>query len=157
MNINIRDYERIDFYLWVGKEKVRKYKEGKNSYPILGARIGEYLIVARSSPTTETYKIYVLLTHKPFINVSFIKATDAINFAEKLDGIFKSYFLLLEDYPGSDVIALAKWSVPFGLRLYETIQLLRNQKGIDMDDVNEAYLEAQESAQRWTNQLRRPT
>lgn len=154
--MNINDYELIDFYLWRGNEKVKKYREGRKSYYIRGARIGKYLVVARSNPNTETYKVYVLSSHKPFVNVSFVTIADAITFAERLENLLADYLLLLEEYPGSDVIALSKWSIPFGVRLYETIQLLKGQKGIDIEDVNEAYLDAQVNAKRWTSQLRRP-
>jgi hypothetical protein len=154
--MNLDNYELIDFYLWRGKEKVRKYRHGRKSYVIRGARIGEHLVVARSNPSTEMYKVYVLNSHKPFVNVSFATITDAITFAERLKNLLADYLLLLEEYPGSDVIALSKWSIPFGVRLYEMIQILKGQKGIDIEDVDEAYLEAQENAKQWTSQLGRP-
>jgi hypothetical protein len=115
-----------------------------------GWKVGDYLAVA---PHQKIYcKIYNVKTGLPAIDITFTNDSDAVSTAEWLDKHFGDYFIIWDEFPKVDIFALAKWSVPGGIQIFETLRLLDEANGrITLQDVREAFERAgRDHVQKWT-------
>jgi hypothetical protein len=92
-----------------------------------GRKINNYLVIGYCDVLEEDgispIKIFKICTGLPLINVILTTIPDAIQVAEWITSIFGEYFPIWDKYPEADIFSMTKWTVPEGLRKYETIRL----------------------------------
>lgn len=129
--------------------EVIEFKDLSSNFPkkCRGMLVGTSLVVSSSD---KKWKIYLLNTGKPIINVLFINLEDAVKIAEWLDNIFSEYFPILETYPDADLFGMVKWSVDDGIRIFEALKLVRTKRVVCRKDFTDALREAGKHVRFWT-------
>jgi len=119
-----------------------------------GIQINEYLVIAycdvlekQGSPI----KIYKICTGLPLINVTFSTIPDAVKIAEWFSETFGEYFPIWDKYPEADIFSMVKWTIPDGIRAYETVRLFAENDKATPNELAQAYVKAQGYIKEWTN------
>jgi hypothetical protein len=76
----------------------------------LGFKVGKLVV----SPSGNNWKIYELETGRPFVPFSLVNQQDAVEVAKWLNGIYKDYLVLLQEYEPEQVIVMTQLTVPYG-------------------------------------------
>ena len=113
-----------------------------------GVPIGSHLIVSYAFGSESTFQIYRAHDGKLFINTIFTSFDDCKEIAKWFDEAYKDYMVIWKDYPDADIIALAKWAVKNGIRIYEMVQQIKN-KQVDKSLLSKAWSIAEKNMKGW--------
>jgi len=105
-----------------------------------GIKIGQHLAVVPG------WQIYRIKKGIPIIPTRFATIEDALKVAKWIDHVYKKYFILWE-LGDINIFALAKWSVPNGLVIHETLERLPDQA--TAKDVSRIYSTSKRHAKKW--------
>lgn len=146
MSINMTiDYSTYD---------IIEFKDTSSNCPkkCRGIKIGTSLIV---SGTEKRWKIFLINSGKPIINVLFINCEDAVQIAEWIEDVYHDFLQLFDEYPNIDMFGMVKWTVKDGIRNYEAMKLIKTKRLISMQDFKESLREAGKHVRFWTRKPRR--
>lgn len=138
MTFNRNDYPAVTFSSKETNATVRKS----------GIGIGKYLAIA-SGGKPRHYKIYYLLSGKPVLDSDFSQIETAAYLANIINSHYAKYFTLLQNDVEWDVIAVTRYTIPDGIRLYEMMEILRTYETVQMEDINRAWEDAEPLAEKW--------
>ena len=136
---DINDYETIRF---TDKSTNNKRTKAK--------KIGKYLCLAFSDIDDTHIKIYNIKQGLPIIDATFTQVNDALSVANWLIDMFGEYFPIWDKYPEADVFSMIKWTIPDGIRKYETIKILGSNDRATKEDLAKAYIKAERNVKEWT-------
>lgn len=111
--------ERVEFVNKVGANKRHT-----------GVKVSDDLVVAYATPysnDTDRYRIFSIISGRPVVNFDFSNRDEAIDYAKRLDKVYKDYWFLLAEYPRMSVPQVCMWSVPDGIRIWLSIEALQNR------------------------------
>jgi hypothetical protein len=111
--------EYIEFVNKVGANKRQR-----------GIRISDDLVVAYASPYSDDknrFRIFSIVSGRPVVNLDFYDRKDAEKFAKILDKVYKDYWFLLSEYPKMSIPQVCMWSVPDGIRIWLSVDMLQNR------------------------------
>jgi hypothetical protein len=94
----------------------------------VGMQVGNYLAISYIGSDHQDLGIFSLITGKLFIKARFQSMEHAQAVAEMLDKKYGEFMPILQDYPDADIIRLARWSVPDGLKIDKKIKEMEMQK-----------------------------
>jgi len=128
----------IDFKKTIGTKKIA----GR------GILVGEYFVVSYSLSNKEKYQIYKLHNGKLFISTEFSNLDDTVEFAQWINDTYKDFLCIWSSYPDADIIALSKWSVKNGIRIFELLNEIQN-KQVDKGIIQSAWSTTQNRIHYW--------
>lgn len=139
--------EIVQFNNCVGGVKVRQR----------GVKITDDLAVAYASPysSEQRFRIFSIVSGRPVINLDFSNREEAIDYAKRLDKVYHEYWFLLSEYPKMSIPQVCMWSVPDGIRIWLSIDMLQNgtlvplttpnnRDTITLTDLKRAYIVAKD-------------
>lgn len=136
--------EIIQFNNQVGGVKVRQK----------GIKISDNLTVAYASPYSaeNRFRIFSIISGRPVVNLDFSNQNDAEYYAKLLDKTYQEFWPLLSEYPRMDIPQVCMWSVPEGIRIYETIKMIENQEClITLNEIKLAWIKAEKEVEKWNS------
>ena len=105
-----------------------------------GAKIGRWLGVAYTSPSkNDTYKIFRLVDGKEALDAQFDSLECAIQVAEIMDGLYKEYFLLWQEYPEMDLPNITQWTIPDGHKWHDIFEDIVTTKCCSMINIQSIF------------------
>ena len=81
-----------------------------------------------------TYKIYGILSHKPFIPFKFNDFYEAIEVAEFFEKVYDKYLYLWMADPSMDVVLVSRHTVDKGVRIFVALESLKGRDIISKRD-----------------------
>ena len=81
-----------------------------------------------------TYKIYGILSHRPFIPFKFNDFYEAIEVAEYLEKVYDGFLDLWQADPSMNVVLITRFSVDGGSRIFVALNTLKGQDIISKRD-----------------------
>jgi hypothetical protein len=93
-----------------------------------GMLIGNYLVIGYIGSSHQELGIFSIITGRLFIKAKFQSMEHAQDVAGFLDAKYEQFMPILQDYPDADIIRLARWSVPDGLKIDQKIKEMEMQK-----------------------------
>lgn len=137
MNSTSREMEgEIPPFLTIMHTYVKfRVRENGISKSTSGIQVNNYLAVSYGK--RKQFRIYILKLQES-IPIDFLVKETAIEFANILTETFGEFFKIwdwLENMTRNsrediDLFCLCKWSVPNGIRMYETLETLKNQTSV---------------------------
>ena len=93
-----------------------------------GMQVGNYLVIGYIGSDHQDLGIFSLITGKLFIKARFQSMEHAQDVAEFLDKKYEQFMPILQDYPDADIVSLARWTVPDGLKIDKKIKEMEMQR-----------------------------
>ena len=145
MTFNLNEYSLIKF----------KQKPSNLARTVTGRKVGSWLAVSYGD-RPDRYIIYNIYSGNPVLMGEFLLIEDAIYTATFIHNKYAKYFALWKEFPEltmyGDVVdgfSIVKWTIPDGLRLYETLQILRSHSELSASTVNQAFRDAENKVGNW--------
>jgi hypothetical protein len=114
-----------------------------------GIPIGNHLIVSYAFGSENTYQIYKAHDGKLFISTIFTNCEDCVEIARWFADSYDEYMDIWQSYPDADIIALTKWSVHNGIKIYEMVEEMKRKQRVNKSILSQCWDIAQQNVKGW--------
>ena len=130
IEIDGRNYEVVNF----------NSKQTNKSSSVRGIALAQgFLAIAGVGGS---YRIYNTQSGEPVIKGRFSDFKDALKFAFWIEEVYADYFDIWKAYPQADLFLWCRYTVPNGVVLFDTVEILNDLDMITSQDMTKAYQKA---------------
>ena len=100
----------------------------------VGYKTGRLCVSYSNKYNRETFKMYGILSHRPFVQTKFYNFHEAIDVAEYLEEAYHKYLDIWQADPSIDIPLVTRYTIKNGNRIFVALNKLKGRDIISKED-----------------------